>query len=300
MQGTRMFESAKSTRAYSLYRHSLIYDTVRRHGKVLKRAIKLPRYLGNEYQCPVCGVRLRAFRPVWKSYWRDVAKFAPVHPPSKMETLNLTAFTCPSCDAFDRDRLTAIYLDETFRTFDRTRIYRLLEFAPGDALHKKLRRHRFIAYRSADLNRKTVDERVDLTAMDRYADRSWDIILCSHVLEHIPDDRQAMREMRRVLKPDGFAVLLVPLVAGVEETHEDPNINTEELRWKYFGMGDHVRQYGKRDFIARLEAAGLSVAQLGIEHFGAEAFRRAGIAENSVLYVVRPSTPLAAAKGQTQ
>jgi hypothetical protein len=60
------------------------------------------------------------------------------------------------------------------------------------------------------------------------------------------------------------------------------------MRWKYFGMGDHVRQYGKRDFIDRLEAAGLKVDQLAIEHFGAQAFRHAGIAENSVLYVARP------------
>jgi ubiquinone/menaquinone biosynthesis C-methylase UbiE len=124
--------------------------------------------------------------------------------------------------------------------------------------------------------------------MDGYGDRSIDVLLCSHVLEHIPDDRMAMREICRVLKPDGFAVVLVPLVLGVDETHEDPNIKTEALRWKYFGMGDHVRQYGKRDFIARLEAAGLNVEQLGIDHFGAEVFCRAGIAENSVLYVVRP------------
>jgi len=80
----------------------------------------------------------------------------------------------------------------------------------------------------------------------------------------------------------------LPLIIGLDETHEDPSIDTEALRWKYFGAGDHVRQYGKRDFIDRLEAAGLKVDQLGIEHFGAETFRRAGIAENSVLYVVHP------------
>ena len=283
-----MFESVKGTAAYRLYRQSLIYDRVRKNGKVLKRAIKLPRYLGREYQCPVCGVRLRAFRPMWKSYWRDVEKFAPINPPTAMETLNLEAFTCPRCDAFDRDRLTAIYLEQVFRHCDRDRTYRLLEFAPGDALHKKLKRYPFIDYRSADLSRKTVDERVDLTDMAAYPDGSLDIILCSHVPEHVPDDRKAMAEIRRVLRPDGFAALLVPLVVGVEDTHEDPSIQTEALRWKYFGMGDHVRQYGKRDFIARLETAGLNVEQLGIEHFGAEAFRRAGIAENSVLYVVRP------------
>jgi SAM-dependent methyltransferase len=147
-----------------------------------------------------------------------------------------------------------------------------------------------IVYRSADLSRKTVDERIDLTAMNRYADQSVDIILCSDVLEHIPEDRKAMREIARVLKPDGFAVLLVPLVKGLDETHEDPAIVSEAMRWKYFGMGDHVRQYGKRDFLERLSAAGLTVHQLGKEYFGAEAFRNAGLTESSVLYVVRPST----------
>jgi SAM-dependent methyltransferase len=283
-----MFESVKTTPAYRLYRQSLIYDTVRKHGKVLKRAVKLPRYLGTEYQCPVCGVGLRAFRPMWKSYWRDVKIYQPIHAAESMEMLNLAAFTCPRCDAFDRDRLTAIYLANAFRSLDRNRTYRLLEFAPGDALHKTLKRYPFIAYRSADLSRKTVDERVDMTDMAAYADGSLDIILCSHILEHIPDDRKAMRELRRVLKPDGFAIVLVPLVVGLDKTHEDPSMDTPELRWKYFGMGDHVRQYGKRDFIQRLEAAGLRVEQLGIEHFGAETFRRAAIAENSVLYVVRP------------
>jgi SAM-dependent methyltransferase len=283
-----MFESVKTTPVYKLYRQSLIYDSVRKRGKVLKRAIKLPRYLGTEYRCPVCDTGLRAFRPMWKSYWRDVKIYQPIHPAESMETLNLEAFTCPCCDAFDRDRLTAIYLENAFASFDRNRTYRLLEFAPGDALYKKLKSLPFIAYRSADLSRKTVDERVDMTDMAAYADGSLDVILCSHVLEHVPDDRKAMREICRVLKPDGFAIVMVPLVVGVDDTNEDPSVNTAELRWKYFGMGDHVRQYGKRDFVDRLEIAGLKVEQLGIEHFGAETFRRAGIAENSVLYVAHP------------
>src|SRR6185312_4157451 len=129
------------------------------------------------------------------------------------------------------------------------------------------------------------DERIDLTAMDDYKDQSVDILLCSHVLEHIPKDYKAMQEIARVLKPEGVAVLLVPLVKGVDETNEDPSIVSQALRWKYFGMGDHVRQYGKRDFLARLEEAGLQVEQLGIDYFGAGAFARAAIAENSVLYV---------------
>ena len=113
------------------------------------------------------------------------------------------------------------------------------------------------------------------------------MFVCSHVLEHIPDDRKAMRELHRILKPDGFGIVMVPLVHGVDETHEDPAIDTIALRWKYFGLGDHVRQYGKRDFLARLASAGFAVDPLGIDHFGRQVFRRAGIAEDSVLYVVR-------------
>jgi len=277
----------RNTRAYRLYRDSAAYTRVRRHGKALKRALKLPRYLGSKYRCPVCGTGLREFKPMWKSYWRDLEIFSPVHGNKEMETFNTAAFSCPRCDAFDRERLMAIYLDKAFAKLDHTRRYRLIEFAPADALRRIFARYPFVDYRSADLTRPDVDEHVDLTAMI-YPDRSVDVLLCSHVLEHVSDDRKAMREIRRVLKPDGFAILLVPLIVGVEETHEDPSVDTLELRWKYFGMGDHVRQYGKRDFIKRLEGAGLNVDQVGMEYFGPEAFRRAGIADNSILYVVRP------------
>jgi SAM-dependent methyltransferase len=283
-----VFDSLKSIHAQYVYGHGLLSDTVRRHGKMLQRAIELPRFLGTEYECPVCRVGLRAFRPTWNSYSRDAAKFASIDPASKMEASNLAAFTCPRCNALDRDRLIAIYLEQVFATFDPNRAYRLIEFAPGDALQKKLKRYPFILYGSADLSGKTPDETLDLTKMVRYGDASIDIILCSNVLEHIPQDRKAMSEIRRALRGDGFAIILVPLVLGDEDTHEKVRIDSEALRCRDFGMGDHVRQYGKRDFIARLKGAGLRVEQLGIEHFGAEVFRRAGIAATSVLYVARP------------
>jgi SAM-dependent methyltransferase len=103
----------------------------------------------------------------------------------------------------------------------------------------------------------------------------------------VPDDRKAIGELFRTLRPGGFAIVMVPLIHGVEATHEDPAINTPELRWKYYGQDDHVRQYGKSDFVDRLTAAGFRVDQIGVDHFGAEAFRRAGIAPDSVLYVAR-------------
>src|SRR6185295_14010846 len=110
---------------------------------------------------------------------------------------------------------------------------------PAHALHRKLKTYPFIAYRSADLARRDVDDRgIDLTDMKAYADSSVDVFLCSHVLEHIPQDRRAMRELARILKPGGFGIVLVPLVVGVEDTLEDPAIDTIEERWKHYHDGD--------------------------------------------------------------
>jgi SAM-dependent methyltransferase len=272
---------------FARVKRSLPYVRFREWNKSLRRRAKLPSYRGTAHRCPICETRLRAFKPVWKSYWRDAEKFGWVHPISSMETFNVAAYSCPACDATDRERLIALYLDGVFATVDQKRFHRLIEFAPAHALHKKLHRYPFIAYRSADLYRNDVEDRVDLTDMRGYADNLVDVFLCSHILEHIPDDRKAMRELHRILKPGGFGIVLVPLVLGVDETHEDPQIDTVPQRWKYFGMGDHVRQYGKQDFVNRLAEAGFQVEQVGIEYFGAEAFRQAGIADNSVLYVLR-------------
>ena len=115
-----------------------------------------------------------------------------------------------------------------------------------------------------------------------------DLIMVAQALHWFDLDR-FYAEARRVLKPDGFGVVLVPLVSGVEETHEDPAIDTPALRWKHYGLDDHVRQYGKRDFVDRLTGAGFTVDQLGKDHFGRAAFKEAGITEKSVLYVVRHS-----------
>ncbi len=269
------------------FKRSNAYLTLKERKKALVRKLKLPAYLGSAHWCPVCGTHLRAFRPLWKSYPRQAAQYGYIHPLSAIETFNMAAFSCPSCDAADRERLYALFFDAEFQAFDRTRRYRFIEFGPGNALQKKLRSYPFLDYRSADLYFRNVDDRVDVTDMRAYGNGTVDAFLCSHVLEHVREDRKAMRELYRILRPGGFGVVMVPLVRGVDDTQEDPAVNTPELQWKYYGMADHVRQYGKRDFAARLAAAGFAVEQLGIDHFGAETFARAGIDPLSVLYVVR-------------
>jgi SAM-dependent methyltransferase len=266
----------KGTSAYVAYRQNT---------KAAQRWLALPRYLGGIYACPVCDTGLRRFKPIWKSYVRKLEEHGFAYPIDSLETFNVAAHTCPACAASDRERLYALYLDERLGAADRSRRYTLVDFAASPGLGRRLRALPWIAYRTADLYRAGVDDRVDIANMTAYGDDTIDAFICSHVLEHVPDDRRAMRELYRVLKPGGFGIVMVPLVVGVEETHEDPSIVDPADRGKYYCQDDHLRLYGRRDFVRRLEEAGFSVLQLGVEHFGREQFQRAGIHENSVLYV---------------
>jgi len=275
----------KRTPLYQSYRNSVPYVALKEWHKALRRRVNLRKYLGEEYCCPVCGTHLRAFKQTSGRYAKMLRRYGYAYPYSSIETLRGTR--CPACDASDRDRLYALFLDDEFRSFDKRRTYRVVDFAPTRGIQAKLKSCPFIAYRSADLYWKSVDDQIDITDMHPYADHSFDLFVCSHVLEHVVEDRKAMKELFRILRPGGFGIVMVPIVRGVDETHEDPEIKSPEFRWKYYGLDDHVRQYGKRDFVDRLTAVGFRVDQLGIDHFGKDAFRRADLAEDSVLYVVR-------------
>lgn len=110
-------------------------------------------------------------------------------------------------------------------------------------------------YVTADLNRKAM-LKLDITNI-QFPDQSVDVIYCSHVLEHVQNDRKAMREFCRVLKTDGWAILLVPVWA--EKTFEDPSVDKPQDRLRLFGQIDHVRKYG-RDYVDRLRESGFSVS----------------------------------------
>jgi ubiquinone/menaquinone biosynthesis C-methylase UbiE len=117
-----------------------------------------------------------------------------------------------------------------------------------------------------------------------YADSSFDFIICNHVLEHIPDDGLAMRELRRVLKSSGWAVLQVPIDYALETTYEDFAINTSEGRAKAFGRHDHVRWYG-RDYKSKLENEGFKVIEDPfVEQFSQEDLYKFGMFANEMVY----------------
>src|SRR5258708_2545270 len=196
-------------------------------------------YIGNRVYCPCCDSHFRCFIPYGISYG-----------PNRNGM-------CPRCDYLDRHRMLWLYLHKRTNIFsDRLKV---LHFAPEFIIQKKLRSCPNLDYTSADLDSPLAMVKVDITNIP-YAENTFDVILCSHVLEHIPDDHQAMSELYRVLKPGGWALILVPFDTERAETFEDPNVVDPKERTRLFGQHDHVRIYG-RDLIDRLERAGFTVNQ---------------------------------------
>ena len=116
-----------------------------------------------------------------------------------------------------------------------------------------------IDYLTADIDPEMVMEHMDITNI-QYPENSLDAIICNHVLEHIPDDRKAMEELYRVLKPGGWAILQVPFSKILKKTFEDATVTTSQDREQIFGQTDHVRIYGK-DYTSRLKQAGFEVEE---------------------------------------
>lgn len=201
--------------------------------------------------------------------------------PQDFETLSIENASCLICNATDRERLYALFL---WDKLDELRQQRLVHFAPEDRLSRRLRKL-VPDYRTADLSR-SADDQVDLTKMTLYPDESFDVFICSHILEHIPEDRKAFSELYRITKRGGYGILMVPILLSLTHTYEDASKTTELERLHHFGQEDHVRIYSKSGFLERLESAGFKVHQLGVNYFGAAAFERYGIDAKSVLYIV--------------
>lgn len=242
-----------------------------------------PEYLGESFRCTLCGTGLAYFNPLPQEFLRELYDNQYIHAIFQLETLNFGSYSCPSCGGSDRDRLYALYLTEYFESV-RTPID-LVEFAPTPQLRRFIKRFAQINYRCADLFSDDVDDKVDLTQMDAYSDERFDFFISSHMLEHIPDDIAAMKELHRILKHGGRGIVMVPIDLSLAEVYENPQITAAADRWKHFGQFDHVRLYSKAGFIQRLESVGFRVEQAGQSHFGPEKFQRAGIHPRSILYI---------------
>ena len=197
------------------------------------RRVRRVRLRGDAVACPCCGRTWSAFAPAW----------------------NRPGAICPGCGAHERHRALWLYLRDLVGLGREP--LKLLHFAPEYALRGPIEALDRIEYVTADLDPAGVDVALDISAMP-FEDSAFDAIVCSHVLEHVPDDRAAMSELARVLRPEGWLLVSVPLDPDRDRTHEDPQVRTPEDREREFLQHDHLRLYAP-DIADRLRKAGLAV-----------------------------------------
>ncbi|MFC4739091.1 class I SAM-dependent methyltransferase [Flavobacterium ponti] len=165
----------------------------------------------------------------------------------------------PSTLSLERHRLLWLYLQNETNFFTSESKLKVLHFAPEQAFYKRFRNQKNLDYTTTDLFSPLADVKADICNLP-FEDSQYDIILCNHVLEHIPDDTKAMQELYRVLKPGGMGIFQIPQDLFREVTFSDDSITDEKERAKIFGQYDHVRVYG-RDYFDKLRSIGFKVIE---------------------------------------
>jgi SAM-dependent methyltransferase len=188
---------------------------------------------------------------------------------------------CPQCNSSERHRLAHVLLDGKLGANCRT-----LHFAPEPGTSKWLKSFS-PEYLSVDISSPRAMRHMDITNLD-LDDSIFGLVWCSHVLEHIPDDKKAMSEIFRVTSPGGMAVIQVPIYG--ETTYEDPNITAPEDRLKHFKQEDHVRLYGL-DVRQRLSSVGFEVKMLDTADVAQEEVDRQGLEYPSTREIFLCSKP---------
>lgn len=210
-------------------------------------------FLGRR-KCYICGKNFFKYLPIYNDAWyRDQLKENGINFHFTDATYNRNEYRCPYCGAIDRTRFLMLYIHKNYRI---KRNIKLLYFAPVwgglDFLRKKMKN---IKVHTADLYEDKVDYQLDIQNLEGIDDAAYDLIICSHVLEHVDHDKAALKELYRVLKYGGEALILVPLDLKRGWFDEELGLSPHE-NWKRFGQGDHVRRYTHVEIIKRIREAG--------------------------------------------
>jgi SAM-dependent methyltransferase len=225
-----------------------------RYEPALRFLSYLPR-AGTRFRCTLCGKGLRAFIP---------------HEADRI---------CPRCGSISRVRRLDRLLEEEFLTPG----IRILDFSPSRSLYRKLKKGNW-DYTASDLSGDFLAEaRYDITSIDA-PDHRFDLVICYHVLEHVEDDRKAMKELRRVTRAGGACIIQSPFRDG--SIYEDPSIRSEKDRKAQFGQEDHVRVYSAEGLKGRLKEAGFEVE---IRKYREEPGNRYGYKEEEIILLCRPA-----------
>lgn len=187
-------------------------------------------YSGTKYQCSICT--------------KNLSKFILTHTNDRL---------CPNCGSLERNRRLWLVLKNEFLIPNST----ILDFSPSRCLYRKLKKIKDINYQSTDLSGDFIaDFQYDITDL-KIEDNTFDLVICYHILEHIPNDLQAIKELYRILKPGAKALVQTPFKEGA--IYENESITSEKERLEHFGQEDHVRIYSVSGLQQRLENCGFSV-----------------------------------------
>jgi SAM-dependent methyltransferase len=223
------------------------------------------RHRGSAVRCPLCGHGFDRFKDDW----------------------NRPRALCWRCGSHERHRAQWLLLERRPELLEQAAS--LLHFSPEWCLRSRLQDRPGLRYVTTDLDRsQDVDLRLDITALD-LPDGAFDAIICSHVLEHVPDDAAAMRELHRVTAAGGFVLVMVPLALDRATTYEDPRISAPEERERAFLQRDHVRLYAP-DIADRLRAAGFAVETVDLHaELGPAAAAHHGLLASDLILLGRPA-----------
>lgn len=226
----------------------------------------LTRYLkGDKYTDPIDGKSFRKFLPYGYG---------------KQQRENVLS---PATLSLERHRLLWLYLKKETSFFSEN--LKVLHFAPEQCFLSRFKKLKNLDYTTTDLLSPIADVKADICNLP-FKDNSYNVILCNHVLEHIPDDKKAMEELYRVLKPGGFGVFQIPLDASRDTTFEDDSITNKKERTEIFGQYDHVRVYGL-DYFDKLRAVGFNVEKVDYTtKFSEEKIIRYCLAKGEIIPVV--------------
>ncbi|MEJ6616990.1 MAG: methyltransferase domain-containing protein [Crocinitomicaceae bacterium] len=223
-------------------------------------------YKGDKVECPVCEKSFSKFL----SYGSDVAHRENV--------------LCPFDLTLERHRLMWLYLKDHSNFFTAAKLD-VLHIAPEQCFHKKFKKQANLNYLTGDLVSPIADMHFDLHQIP-LEDNRFDVVFCNHVLEHVEDAHQCMRELYRVMKLGSFGIMQVPQDYSRETTYEDDSITSPEEREKHFWQKDHVRLFGN-DYPDWLRKAGFEVETFDVnKSYPAEIVSRYRLIPEEMIYIV--------------
>jgi len=229
------------------------------------RPVLIYIYIGDRYTDPIDGRSYREFLPYGYEKQRQ----------------NVLS---PGTLSLERHRLMWLYLkNETGFFKDKLKV---LHMAPEQSFYKRFRKLQNLDYITCDLNSPIADVKADIQDLP-FEDNSFDVIFCNHVLEHVADDKKALSELYRVMKPGGWGIFQVPIRYQLDKTFEDSTITDKKERIEKFGQYDHVRVYGM-DYYDTLKSAGFEVEKVVLSNkLTDEEIKRFALEKNEILPVVR-------------